>query len=99
MSFELWLMLTWSLGCTGFLDPSLPPRISIARFEMTSLTFMLLCVPLPVWKTTRGKWSMSLPEMTYIHNQLLSRYDTYAPTYIVGGLLNSTSNLGIESIS
>ena len=65
VSFELWLMLTWSFGCTGFFDPSSPPMISIARFEMTSFVFMLLCVPLPVWNTTSGKWSMSLPEMTY----------------------------------
>lgn len=36
-----------------------------ARKRHTSLTFMLLCVPLPVWKTTRGKCSMSLPEMTW----------------------------------
>lgn len=35
VSFELWLMLTWSLGCTGFLEPSSPPRISMARLEMT----------------------------------------------------------------
>ncbi len=34
-------MLTWSLGCTGFLEPIVPPAISMARLEMTSLTFML----------------------------------------------------------
>ena len=28
-------MLTWSFGCTGFLLPSSPPSISIARLEMT----------------------------------------------------------------
>ena len=37
----------------------------MARFEMTSLAFMLDWVPEPVCQTTRGKWSMSLPEMTY----------------------------------
>lgn len=37
----------------------------MARLEMTSLAFMFDWVPLPVWKTTRGKWSMSLPEMTW----------------------------------
>ena len=31
-----------------------PPMISIARFEITSLTFMLLDVPEPVWKTSTG---------------------------------------------
>jgi hypothetical protein len=35
VSLLLWLMLTWSFGCTGFLDPSSPPMISIARFEIT----------------------------------------------------------------
>jgi hypothetical protein len=64
VSLLLWLILTWSLGWTGFFEPSSPPRISMARFEMTyrsvqqrwvqgngiltSLAFMLLCVPLPV---------------------------------------------------
>ena len=35
VSLLLWLMLTWSLGWTGCFEPSWPPRISIARFEMT----------------------------------------------------------------
>jgi hypothetical protein len=35
VSLLLWLMLTWSLGCTGFLEPSSPPIISMARFEIT----------------------------------------------------------------
>ena len=38
-----------------------PPVISIARLEMTSLTFMLLDVPDPVWKTSIGNWSASWP--------------------------------------
>ena len=63
-SFDDADMLTWSFGWTGFLEPMVPPSISMARFEMTSLTFMLVCVPEPVWYTTRGKCSMSLPEMT-----------------------------------
>ena len=34
-------------------------------FEViAALTFMLVCVPLPVWKTTSGKWSASVPAMT-----------------------------------
>ena len=41
-----------------------PPASSIARLEMTSLAFMFDCVPEPVWKTTSGKLSSSLPEMT-----------------------------------
>mmetsp|Transcript_1228 Transcript_1228/g.2849 ORF Transcript_1228/g.2849 Transcript_1228/m.2849 type:complete len:259 (+) Transcript_1228:1126-1902(+) len=57
-------MLTWSLGCTGLLLPTTPPRLSMARLEMTSLTFMLVCVPLPVCHTTSGKCSSNLPSMT-----------------------------------
>ena len=40
------------------------PRISEARLAMISLTFMLVWVPLPVWKTTRGKWSSHFPWTT-----------------------------------
>ena len=57
-------MLTWSLGCTGFLEPMTPPSISIARFEITSLAFMFDCVPEPVCHTTSGKCSSSLPSIT-----------------------------------
>ena len=57
-------MLTWSLGCTGFLEPSTPPSISIARFEITSLAFMFDCVPEPVCQTASGKCSSSLPSLT-----------------------------------
>lgn len=64
VSFELWLLLTWSLGCTGFLLPILPPKISMARFETTSLTFMFVWVPDPVCQTLRGKCSLSLPAIT-----------------------------------
>lgn len=56
-----WLLLTWSLGWTGFLLPISPPRIWIARFEITSFVFMLDWVPLPVCHTTRGKCSLSFP--------------------------------------
>ncbi len=31
---------------------------------MTSLAFILLWVPLPVWKTTSGKWSSHVPAAT-----------------------------------
>ena len=64
MSFDDWLMLTWSLGWTGFFEPSSPPSISIARLAITSLAFMLDCVPEPVCQTTSGKWSSSLPSIT-----------------------------------
>src|SRR5256884_2926398 len=48
----------------GFLLPITPPAISIARFEITSLTFMFVCVPLPVCQMRKGKCALSLPEMT-----------------------------------
>ena len=51
VSFEDWDMFTWSLGWTGDFEPSSPPAISIARFEMTSLTFMFVWVPEPVCHT------------------------------------------------
>ena len=64
VSFDDWLILTWSFGWTGFFDPSSPPSISIARLEITSLAFMLVCVPEPVCQTTSGKLSSSLPSIT-----------------------------------
>ena len=36
----------------------------MARLAMTSLAFMLDWVPEPVCQTTRGKWSLSAPEIT-----------------------------------
>ena len=48
----------------GFLLPMAPPASSMARFEMTSLAFMLVCVPLPVCQIRRGKWSSSSPSIT-----------------------------------
>ncbi len=35
-------IFTWSFGCTGFLLPISPPAISIARFEITSFTFIFV---------------------------------------------------------
>ena len=64
VSFEDCDLFTSSFGWMGFFEPSTPPAISIARFEMTSFTFMFVCVPLPVWKTTRGKCASSFPSMT-----------------------------------
>ena len=55
VSLDDWPMLQWSLGWTGFLEPISPPRISIARFETTSLAFMFDWVPEPVCQTTSGK--------------------------------------------
>ena len=36
----------------------------MARFEITSLAFMLVDVPEPVWKTSTTNWSFSLPSAT-----------------------------------
>ena len=63
-SFDDCERFTSSFGWIGFFDPIAPPAISIARFEMTSFTFMFVCVPLPVCQTTSGKWSSSFPSMT-----------------------------------
>ncbi len=64
VSFDDWDMLTSSLGWTGSLEPSTPPAISMARLAITSLAFMLVCVPLPVCHTLSGKCSWSLPSET-----------------------------------
>jgi hypothetical protein len=64
VSFEDCDMFTSSFGWMGFLLPITPPAISIARFEITSLTFMFVCVPLPVCQMRKGKCALSLPEMT-----------------------------------
>ena len=63
VSFEDWLRLTSSFGWTSR-EPSVPPRSSVARFAITSLTFMFVWVPLPVCHTTSGKWSSRRPSIT-----------------------------------
>jgi hypothetical protein len=141
VSFDDWLMLQWSLGWTGFLEPSSPPSVSMALLEMTwreasragnravseegasagalqpsplrrtSLTFMLVCVPEPVWKTTSGKWSMSLPEMTWEvgeSRRKVSRDARVGPkggraaaataaAHVVSGRLDGLRDLGVEA--
>ncbi len=54
-------MLTWSLGWTGALLPSGVPASWEQRFEITSFTFMLNWVPLPVIQTCRGNMSACWP--------------------------------------
>ena len=50
MSLVLWPMFTWSLGWIDFFaSKRSPPASSIARLAITSLTFMLVDVPEPVW--------------------------------------------------
>ena len=43
-----WQILTWSLGWIIRL-PRVPPNNSTARLAMTSLAFMFVDVPEPVW--------------------------------------------------
>jgi hypothetical protein len=64
VSFDDCDMLTSSLGCTGCLEPSSPPASSMARLEITSFTFMLVCVPLPVCQTESGNSVGCFPSIT-----------------------------------
>ena len=65
--------LTSSLGCnTFFASVSFPPWSTWARLAITSLTFMLLCVPEPVCQTTNGNWSSSLPARISSHTRPMS---------------------------
>ena len=57
-SFEDCDALTWSLGCTSWSSRRL------ARVAMTSLAFMLLDVPDPVWNTSIGKCASWSPRAT-----------------------------------
>jgi hypothetical protein len=63
-SLELCCWLTWSFGWTGSLPPRRPVAISLARLAITSLAFMLVEVPLPVWKMSTTNWASSLPSIT-----------------------------------
>ena len=64
MSFDDWPRFTSSFGWTGLLPPRPAPASSLARAAMTSLAFMLVCVPEPVWKTTSGNSSSRAPSAT-----------------------------------
>ncbi len=54
-------MLTWSFGCAGALLPSGVPASWQQRLDITSFTFMLNCVPLPVIQTCNGNMSAWRP--------------------------------------
>ena len=51
-------MLTWSLGCT------LRASFCVAKVAITSLAFMLVLVPEPVWKMSNGKCASWSPRAT-----------------------------------
>src|SRR5467141_595538 len=73
-SFEDCAMFTWSLGCTGVLLPSGVPASWQHRFEMTSFTFMLNWVPLPVIHTCNGNMSWCFPDRSSSQVWTMSRY-------------------------
>ena len=92
-SFDDCPMLTWSLGWTGFLLPTVPPRIWIARFAITSLAFMLLEVPEPVWKMSTTKSRSCCPAATscaawMIASASLASSLPLALVHLGGGLLD-----------
>src|SRR5262249_42774935 len=60
-SFDDIDMFTWSLGWIGVWLPSGWPAICEQRLAITSLTFMLNWVPLPVIQTWSGNWSWYWP--------------------------------------
>src|SRR5262247_84827 len=60
-SFDDCAMLTWALGWTGAWLPSGVPAIWEQRLEITSLTFMLNWVPLPVIQTCKVNLSWCWP--------------------------------------
>jgi hypothetical protein len=59
-----WPRLTSSFGCTTRPPPRAPPSSSEARLASTSLTFMLVWVPLPVCQTDSGNSSGQRPAST-----------------------------------
>ena len=59
-----WHRLTWSLGWTGELLPFGRPSSSLARLASTSLTFMFVEVPDPVWKTSTTNSPSNFPSKT-----------------------------------
>ena len=71
-------MLTWSFGCTGALLPSGVPAIWQQRFEITSFTFMLNCVPLPVIQTCSGNMSWCCPARISSQTCTMSLYGSSA---------------------
>src|SRR6266481_9051856 len=74
LSFDDCDMLTWSFGWTGVLLPSGVPASWQHRFEMTSFTFMLNCVPLPVIHTCNGNMSWCCPDRSSSQVWTMSRY-------------------------
>ena len=57
-------MFTASFGWMGDLPPRTPVSISLATPAITSLVFMFVEVPLPVWKTSTTNCASSRPSAT-----------------------------------
>ncbi len=64
VSFDDWLMFTWSFGWIGALPPRDPVASSLARPAITSLTFMFDWVPEPVCQTRSGNSPARVPSTT-----------------------------------
>ena len=69
-SFEDCDRLTSSLGWIGDLPPRPVPASSLARPAMTSLAFMFVWVPEPVWNTTSGNSPSSRPSIDLLGRPL-----------------------------
>ena len=59
VSLLLWPAFTWSLGFTGW------PSARLASVATTSLAFMLVLVPEPVWNTSIGNCAMKSPSAAW----------------------------------
>ena len=62
-SFVDWEQLTWSLVCIGLWLPYGLFKRFEAILQITSLTFILVWVPLPVCQTFTGNWSLCFPSI------------------------------------
>ena len=62
-------MIIWM---NRFFRPFFPPNFSIALLAITSLTFILVCVPDPVCQTFNGKCSSSFPAMTSLEAAIIA---------------------------
>ena len=58
------------VGVDRLLAAALAVAISLARLAITSLAFMLVEVPLPVWKMSTTNWSSSLPSHDFLRRLL-----------------------------
>ncbi len=72
-SFDDCARLTWLLGWIGTQRPRRPPRRSLARFAMTSFTFMWMGVPAPAWKASSTAASGTVPSATRSAAQTMAR--------------------------